>query len=58
MVFLIGESMEQNVAREVAEEVGLNTSKVEYIASQYWPYPAGRLMLGCFATVLEGVVRN
>ncbi|XP_059481012.1 NAD(P)H pyrophosphatase NUDT13, mitochondrial-like [Neocloeon triangulifer] len=51
-----GESLEQNVGREVAEEVGLTTSKVEYIASQYWPYPAGRLMLGCIATVLPGTV--
>ncbi|CAB3369221.1 Hypothetical predicted protein [Cloeon dipterum] len=51
-----GESLEENVSREVAEEVSLSTSKVEYIASQYWPYPAGRLMLGCIATVLPGVV--
>jgi len=50
--------LEENVTREVAEEVGLNTTKVEYIASQYWPYPAGRLMLGCIATVLPGKVKT
>ena len=34
-----GESLEQCVAREVAEEVGLGVSDVHYFASQPWPFP-------------------
>jgi NAD+ diphosphatase len=40
-----GESAEQSVVREVAEEVGLAISDLRYVASQPWPYP-GSLMLG------------
>jgi NAD+ diphosphatase len=40
-----GESAEQAVVREVAEEVGLRTRSVRYIASQPWPFPCS-LMLG------------
>jgi NAD+ diphosphatase len=43
-----GESAEQTVMREVAEEVGINVSGLHYIASQPWPYP-GSLMLGFHA---------
>ncbi|XP_076035750.1 NAD(P)H pyrophosphatase NUDT13, mitochondrial isoform X1 [Oratosquilla oratoria] len=44
----IGESLEETVRREVAEEVGLEATDVRYIASQHWPFP-GSLMTGCFA---------
>jgi NAD+ diphosphatase len=42
-----GESLEQAVAREVAEEAGVvvDPATVEYVASQPWPFPAS-LMLG------------
>lgn len=46
----VGESLEETVRREVAEEVGIEVSKVRYIASQHWPFP-GSLMTGCFAEV-------
>ncbi|CRK57337.1 NADH pyrophosphatase [Alloactinosynnema sp. L-07] len=41
----IGESLEDAVRREVAEEAGVAVGDVVYRASQAWPFPAG-LMLG------------
>ncbi|WP_049576999.1 NAD(+) diphosphatase [Streptomyces sp. SBT349] len=43
-----GESIEQAVIREVAEEAGIVVDEVEYIASQPWPFPSS-LMLGFVA---------
>ena len=43
-----GESIEEGVAREVLEEVGVTVRDVTYIASQPWPFPS-QLMLGCHA---------
>ena len=40
-----GESAEQAVRREVAEEAGVVVGDVEYVGSQPWPFP-GSLMLG------------
>jgi NAD+ diphosphatase len=34
-----GETLEQCVAREVAEEVGVAVTKLAYFASQPWPFP-------------------
>ena len=34
-----GETLEQCVAREVEEEVGLKVSHIRYFASQPWPFP-------------------
>lgn len=46
-----GESAEQAVVREVAEESGMRVDRVEYIASQPWPFPRS-LMLGFRASVV------
>ncbi len=43
-----GESIEQAVRREVAEEAGVVVGDVEYVASQPWPFPSS-LMLGFLA---------
>lgn len=43
-----GETIEQAVAREVLEEVGLRVHSVRYRASQAWPFPS-QLMIGCHA---------
>lgn len=40
-----GESLEQAVHREVAEEVGMSLDAVSYVGSQPWPFPAS-IMVG------------
>ena len=44
-----GESIEEAVARELAEEAGICVGDVRYVASQPWPFP-GQLMIACLAT--------
>lgn len=51
---LIGESLEEAVRREVAEEVGLEVERLQYSASQHWPFPNSSLMIACQATVKPG----
>ena len=41
-----GEGLEAAVRREVFEEAGIRVGKVDYLASQPWPFPSS-LMLGC-----------
>jgi NAD+ diphosphatase len=43
-----GESLEQAVRREVAEEAAVEIAEIAYAGSQPWPFPAS-LMLGCYA---------
>jgi NAD+ diphosphatase len=50
-----GESLEQAVIREVAEEAGIAVTNVRYVASQPWPMPRS-LMVGFRAEAVPGEV--
>ena len=50
-----GESVEEAVRREVAEEAGIEVGAVRYVFSQPWPFPAS-LMLGCIGEGLSGEI--
>jgi NAD+ diphosphatase len=50
-----GESLEEAVVREVAEETGVHVAAPRYFASQPWPFPAS-LMLGFHAHAAVGPV--
>ena len=50
-----GESVEEAVAREVAEEAGVRVGQPRYVASQPWPFPAS-LMLGFTVAWVSGEV--
>lgn len=47
-----GETVEDAVRREVAEESSVKVGAVRYLASQPWPFPAN-LMLGCLGEALS-----
>ena len=51
-----GESLEEAVRREVAEEVGIELTDVRYFGSQPWPYPHA-LMVGFTAVHAGGELR-
>lgn len=51
---IAGESVEQTIRREVAEEVGLEVGSLQYSASQHWPFPNSSLMIACHAAVRPG----
>jgi NAD+ diphosphatase len=48
-----GESLEEAVRREVAEESGVRAAAPRYVSSQPWPFPAS-LMLGFLADYAGG----
>lgn len=52
-----GESLEDAVVREVAEETGITVTAVHYHSSQPWPFPSS-IMLGFTATAGDDVVRR
>ncbi|XP_069015942.1 NAD(P)H pyrophosphatase NUDT13, mitochondrial [Embiotoca jacksoni] len=47
----MGETLEEALSREVAEEVGLEVQSISYSSSQHWPFPHSSFMLGCHASV-------
>ena len=51
-----GESVEECVAREVYEEVGVEIDEIRYFGSQPWPFP-NSLMLGFVTTWRGGDIR-
>ena len=51
-----GEALEQTVAREVREEVGVEVKNIRYFGSQSWPFP-NSLMIAFTADYAGGEVR-
>lgn len=51
----VGESLEQTVAREIREEVGLEVKDVRYFGSQPWPFPHS-LMIAFYAEWAGGEI--
>lgn len=51
----VGETLEDCVRREVAEEVGIEVESIKYNSSQHWPFPSGSLMIGCQAVAVGGL---
>ncbi len=52
----IGESLEECVHREVAEETGVRVRNLRYVGSQNWPFPS-QLMAGYVADYASGSIR-
>ncbi|MGK6322101.1 NAD(+) diphosphatase [Sphingomonas sp. DT-51] len=50
-----GESIEEAVAREIAEEAGVRVGDVRYVASQPWPFPS-QLMIACVAQATDNTI--
>ncbi len=50
-----GETLEEAVAREVREEVGIEVGDLRYFGSQAWPFPS-QLMVGFFAAYRGGEI--
>ena len=51
-----GESLEQCLAREVAEEVGVRVNNIRYFASQSWPFPHS-LMIAFVCDWVDGELK-
>ncbi|MCZ2110417.1 MAG: NAD(+) diphosphatase [Dehalococcoidia bacterium] len=50
-----GENLEECVAREIREEVGVQVGDIRYMGSQPWPFPH-QLMIGFHATWASGEI--
>lgn len=50
-----GETVEEAVRRETAEEAGIPVGRVAYVCSQPWPFPSS-LMLGCVGEALSDTI--
>jgi NAD+ diphosphatase len=50
-----GETLEQCVAREVKEEVGVEVAELRYVGSQPWPFPH-QIMIGFLARYAGGEI--
>ena len=50
-----GENLEECVAREIKEEVGISVKNIRYFASQPWPFP-NSLMVAFFADYAGGEI--
>jgi NAD+ diphosphatase len=51
----VGETLEETVRRETKEEVGLNVTNIQYLASQPWPFPSN-LMIAFKAEYASGEI--
>jgi NAD+ diphosphatase len=51
-----GESLEENVRREVFEETGVQITDIRYWRSQPWPFPH-QIMCGFYARYVSGEVK-
>ncbi len=51
----VGETLEETLAREVREEVGIEVKNIRYFGSQPWPFP-NSLMVGFFAEWAGGEI--
>lgn len=56
--FHLGETLEDAVRREIAEEAGIVVENVTYFQSQSWPLPQNSLMLGCTAVAMPSGSEN
>ena len=50
-----GENLEQTVAREIKEEVGLDVTNITYFGSEPWPFPDS-LMIGFYCDYAGGEI--
>ena len=50
-----GDDIETAVRREIMEEAGVQIGRVDYVASQPWPFPHS-LMIGCWAEALTAEI--
>jgi NAD+ diphosphatase len=51
-----GENLESTIIREIREEVGIEVDRIQYAASQPWPFP-NSLMLGFTARYVRGELK-